>query len=107
MSRYPANKPCPCGSGRKFKRCHGRVNPKRDALQRQRGFLRRLSDVFRINKIQESGGRRIQFVWWWHPKRWRLQLRFLPYPETGANKGYLYKWRIQLGPLEIRRWIKQ
>ena len=27
MSEYPRNAPCPCGSGRKFKQCHGSSHP--------------------------------------------------------------------------------
>ena len=27
MSEYPRNAPCPCGSGQKFKQCHGSSHP--------------------------------------------------------------------------------
>ena len=29
FKKVPRNAPCPCGSGKKFKECHGKSGPKR------------------------------------------------------------------------------
>jgi hypothetical protein len=44
---------------------------------------------------------RYQFVlWrrWW----WPLVRNIGPYPSSGKNRGALYRWRVLVGPLEIR-----
>lgn len=48
--------------------------------------------------------RHIQFVWWWR-QWWKLWPRSVgPYPISGPHKGVIYRWRIIIGPLEIRQW---
>ncbi|EOV9223954.1 SEC-C metal-binding domain-containing protein, partial [Campylobacter upsaliensis] len=32
FKKVPRNAPCPCGSGKKFKECHGKSGPKRGAV---------------------------------------------------------------------------
>lgn len=101
---YPRNRPCPCGSGRKFKRCCGHGDPRKRlaALKRSRWqeFKAYMHRVWHFNRIEGSRGRRLQFVWWWAPYRWRVWLKWVPYPADGS----VYTWRIQFGPLEVRRW---
>jgi hypothetical protein len=43
----------------------------------------------------------LQLVWWWDS--WRVA-SYGPYPNDGPNRGCIFQWRYQLGPLELRRW---
>jgi len=51
---------------------------------------------------------RFQLVWWWKYKGFKALLRLPfsvgPYPQRGCYAGSIYKWRVVVGPLEIRRW---
>lgn len=46
---------------------------------------------------------RFLLVWHWPPSSWRLGSRG-PFPFRGGQRGLVFRWRICLGPLEIRRW---
>jgi hypothetical protein len=43
--RPPRNTPCPCGSGKKFKKCHGKP-----PTEEQRARFAKLRDLFRGEK---------------------------------------------------------
>ena len=55
-------------------------------------------------KREPKARARFQFVWWWSPWDWGITW-FRPFPEGGPNDGSIYKWCLQIGPLEIRRWF--
>ena len=107
MQPYPLNAKCPCGSDRKFKRCHGHLM--------SRGDRRRVTaEVYRHLLAQRMPRRdpprsvagicMLQWVIWWSPRDWRIDVRWLPYP---SKENPVYKWRIQLGPVEVRRWARR
>ena len=44
---------------------------------------------------------------WWGLRAWPWRAAALgPYPERGRAMGTVYRWRILLGPLEVRRWAE-
>lgn len=43
---------------------------------------------------------RFQFVWWGGDGWWGSA----PYPADGPNRGRIYRWRLGLGPIEVRAW---
>jgi hypothetical protein len=45
--------------------------------------------------------KKYQFVWW---KKWIGFKKLAPVPNYGKFKGKVYKWRLCLGFLEIRKW---
>jgi hypothetical protein len=48
--------------------------------------------------------KRFQFIWWgFGPRHWRLRMAG-PYPSCGKAYGSIYRWRLLIGPFEIRRW---
>lgn len=49
--------------------------------------------------------RGVQFVWWGRIV-WPVVYLLGPYPKDGVNRGAIYRWRLVLGPLEIRRWAR-
>jgi SEC-C motif len=59
------NEPCPCGSGKRFKRCHGVLDGPNGLLARQQAALRALElhrANERIREAQQGEGRPIVAV---------------------------------------------
>jgi hypothetical protein len=50
MAKIGRNDPCPCGSGKKYKQCHGPIDAARETEQRQ---LRRAQDTL-LTKVMEA-----------------------------------------------------
>jgi hypothetical protein len=59
MTKIGRNKPCPCGSGRKYKHCHGRPTAEPAApIDVRRMMTQRMAEE-RIREIQQGRGRPI------------------------------------------------
>ena len=47
---------------------------------------------------------KLQIILYWRIRHWRVMENPVPFPVAGPNKGAMYQWVFQIGPVEIRRW---
>ena len=94
MSSVGRNDPCPCGSGKKFKRCHLLVEEARPATPLERAQAMHRLDQRLVGELLQFGRRRFP--------RWNPPMEF---EEIGGNSGDLplfVPWAAYQCPLEGR-----